>query len=59
MDFFLQKLGEKNIGSNEGQFALARGTCVIRDRLYVSDLNNSRIQVFGLNRKMEKNEIET
>jgi len=43
---FLSRLGGKKIGCKEGQFYYARGICCVRDRLYVSDLLNSRIQVF-------------
>jgi len=42
---FVQKLGNKK-GNGPGQFGCVRGVCVVRDRLYVCDYFNKRIQVF-------------
>jgi len=43
---FLQRLGDKKTGNSEGQFYYAWGVCVVIDKLYVSDRDNERIQVF-------------
>jgi len=40
---FLQRIGGNE---NEGQFNDVYGLCVVKDRLYVSDCGNNRIQVF-------------
>jgi len=44
---FLQRIGGSKTGSDEGKFYLGRGICVVGDQLYVSDMWNQRIQVFG------------
>jgi len=46
---FLQRIGEDKVGNGEGQFCGVLGVCVVKNRVYVSDTGNSRIQVFGLN----------
>jgi len=57
---FLSRLGDKNVGKKEGQFEGAWGLCCVRDRLYVSDWGNSRIQVFQrmTNFEIEKQKLE-
>jgi len=54
---FLKRLGDKKTGNKEGQFHYASGLCCVRDRLYVSDWYNARIQVFQrmTNFEIEKN----
>jgi len=52
---FLQRIGGKGYGREEGEFHDVLGICIVRDRMYVSDWGNKRIQVFG---KMTSNEIE-
>jgi len=57
---FLSRLGDKKVGNKKGQFQQAWGLCCVRDRLYVSDRLNSRIQVFQrmTNFETEKQKLE-
>jgi len=43
---FLQRIGGTWSAKSEGLFNKVRGLCVVKNRLYVSDLRNDRIQVF-------------
>jgi len=51
---FLQRIGY-DIGNQAGQLDGAWGICVVRDKMYVTDYGNSRIQVFQ--RRLPNNEI--
>jgi len=42
----IQRLGDKEYGNKRNQFNYVDGLCLINDRLYVSDTNNQRIQIF-------------
>jgi len=42
----IQRLGDKESGTKMNQFNIVYGICVMYDRLYVSDWNNHRIQIF-------------
>jgi len=42
----IQRLGEEFYGSKMKQFNWVNGICVMNDRLYVSDCDNRRIQIF-------------
>jgi len=44
---FIQRIGGKRGGKEEGQFTNALGICIVKNRLYVSDTNNKRIQIFS------------
>jgi len=43
---FIQKIGGSEYGEEEGEFNMIKGLCVMGDRLFVTDLGNSRVQVF-------------
>jgi len=42
----IQRIGGSQLGSNQGEFSYVWGICVVKDRLYVSDSENRRIQIF-------------
>jgi len=42
----IQRIGGRSGGDSMNEFFLVYGICVIENRLYVSDLNNKRIQIF-------------
>jgi len=44
----IQRLGSNKSGSEMNQFNVVNGICRIDDQLFVSDLNNKRIQIFTL-----------
>jgi len=41
-----QRLGDKENGNQKGQFDYIRGICIYKEKLYICDFENSRIQVF-------------
>jgi len=43
---WIQKIGGNSRALDEGLFNYAWGLCVVKNRLYVSDRDNKRIQVF-------------
>jgi len=43
---FLQKIGKTKNGEKSGEFDYVCGICVVKDRMYVCDSNNKRIQIF-------------
>jgi len=42
----IQRLGDKEVGHQMNQFMWVFGICIMDDRLYISDKNNKRIQIF-------------
>jgi len=45
----LQRLGDNKAGKKMNQFCNVHGICKINEQLYVTDVNNKRIQIFRRN----------
>jgi len=43
---FIQRIGSRYVGMEEGKFSVIAGICIRQNELYVSDRGNKRIQVF-------------